>query len=125
MLLSHSSLNPLPLDITCSQIVSPDVGTASVLLWAPCDLVPWCMISSEVMCAGGTFVPEPPPWEVTFSRLMCCGIKEPRMARRAWLGVILPCSLAGAGGLMGPVWWAASPGPSRVWLVGKGGQAEG
>ena len=69
MLVSNSSLNPLPLVITCSQVVCPDVGTPSVLLWAPCDLVPWGMIFSEVMRAGGTFVPGPPPWEITFSGL--------------------------------------------------------
>ena len=57
VLVSHLSLNPLPLDITCSQAVCPDVGTVCVLLWAPCDLVPCCMIFSEVMRAGGTFAP--------------------------------------------------------------------
>ena len=54
MLVSHSSLNLLPLDKTCSQIVCPDVGTPSVLLW-----VPWCMILSEIMRAGRSFVPAP------------------------------------------------------------------
>ena len=57
MLVSHSSLNPLPLDITWSQVVCPDVGTRCALPWAPRDLVPWCMIFSEDMCGGGTFVP--------------------------------------------------------------------
>ena len=61
MLVSHSCLNPLPLDITCSQVVCPDVGTPCALPWAPRDLVPWCMIFSEVMLAGGTFVPGPRP----------------------------------------------------------------
>ena len=55
MLVSNSSLPPLPLDITCSQVVRADVGTPCALPWAPHDLVPWCMISSEVMRAGGTF----------------------------------------------------------------------
>ena len=125
VLVSHSSLNPRPLDITCSQVVCPDVRTPCVLLWAPCDLVPWCMIFSEVMRASSTFVPGPPPWEVTFPRLMCSCVRECRMARRAGLSVTFWCSPAGAAGLVGAVCWAASPGPPRVWLVGKGGQAEG
>ena len=123
MLVAHSSLNPLPLDITCSQVVRPDVGTPCALPWAPCDLLPWCMIFSEVMCDGSTFVTGPLPWEVTFSRLMCSGVGEPCTALRAGLGVTLPCSPARAGGLVGPVCWA--PGPPLVWHVGKGGQAEG
>ena len=81
MLVSHSSLSPLLLDITCSQVVCLDVGTPCALPWAPCDLVPWGMIFLEVMRAGGTFVPGPLPWEVTFSRLMCSGVREPGMAR--------------------------------------------
>ena len=86
---------------------------------------PWFMIFSEIMRAGDTFVPGFPPWEVTFSRLMCSGVGEPRMVRWAGLGVTFQCSPVGASGLMGPVFWAASPGPPPVWLVGKGGQAEG
>ena len=125
MLVSHSSLYSPPLDITCSQVVCPDVGTPCALPWTPCDLVPWCMIFSDVKRAGGTFVPGPPPWEVTFSRLMCSGVGEPRMARQAGLGVTFPCSPAGACVLVVPVCWAASPGPPFVWLMGKGGQAEG
>ena len=91
MLVSHWSLNPLLLETTCSQVVCPDVGTPCALPWAPRDVVPWCMISSEVMRPGGTFIPGPPPWEVTFSRLMCSGFEKPRMARRAGLGVTFPC----------------------------------
>ena len=60
MLVSQLSLNLLPLDITCSELVWPDVGTPCALPWAPQDLVPWGTIFSEVMCAGGTFVPGPP-----------------------------------------------------------------
>ena len=109
MLVSHSSLNPLALNIACSQIVCPDVRTRCVLLWAPCDLMPWCMIFSEVMRAGGTFVPgrpwTPPP-EVTFSRLMCSGVGEPCTAQRAGLGVIFSCSPSGPG----------IPWVSYVWL---------
>ena len=123
MVVSHSSLNPLTLDKTCSLVVCPDIGTPCVLQCPPRDLVAWCMILSEVMCAAGTFVPGPPPWEVAFSRLMCSGVREPRMARRAGLGVTLLCLPAGAGGLVGPV--CLAPGPPNVWLVGKGGQAEG
>ena len=123
MLVSALSLDPLPLDITCSQVVFPDVGTPCALPWVPCDLVPWCMIFLEVMRAGGTLVPGLPRWEVTFSRRMCSCVQEPRTARRAGLGVTLPCSPAEAGGLVRPVCWA--PGPPLVWLVGKGGQAEG
>ena len=63
VLVSHSSLHPLPLDIICSQVVCPDVGTPCALQWAPPDLVPWCMIFPEVIRPGGTFVPGPPPWE--------------------------------------------------------------
>ena len=39
--------------VTCAQ------GAPVVLLWAPCDLVPWCITFSEVMGvgSGGTFVP--------------------------------------------------------------------
>ena len=119
VLVSHSSLNPLPLDITCSEVVCRDVGVPCALSWVPCDLVPWCMIFSEVMRAGGTFVPGPPSWEVKFSRLMCSGVGGLRTMRRAGLGVTLPCSPAGAGGLVGPVCWA--PDPPLVWLAGKGG----
>ena len=115
---------PPALDITCSQNVCPGVGTPCVLLWVPCDLVPCCMIFSEVMHGGGTFVSGPPFWEVTFSRLMCSCVGVRRMARQAGLGVTFPFLPAGAAGLVGPVCWAASPGPPRVWLVGKGGQAE-
>ena len=122
VLVSHSSLQPLPLDITSSQVVYLDVGTPCAPAWVAGDLVPWCMIFSEVMRASGIFVPEPPPLEVTFSRLMCSGVGEPRTARRAGLGVTLPCSPAGAGGLVAPVCWI--PGPPLVWVVGKGGQAE-
>ena len=35
------------------------------------------------------------PLEVTFSRIMCSDVGGSRMARRAGLGVILPCSPAG------------------------------
>ena len=122
MLVSHSSLNPLPLDITCSQVVCHDVGTSCALPWVLRDLVPWCMIFSEVMRSGGTFVPGPPPWEVTFARLMSFGVGELRTARRAGLGVTFPCSPAGAGRLFGPVFLA--PGPPLVWLVGNGAQTE-
>ena len=122
MLVSHSSLNPWPLDIRCSQVVCPDIGTPCALPWAPRDLVLWGMIFSEVMRADGTFVPGPPPWEVTFSRLVCSGVGEPRTARRAGPSVTSPCSPTGARGLVGPVCWA--PGPSLLSLVGKGGQAE-
>ena len=125
VLVSYLSLNPLPLDITCSQAMCPDVGTPCALPWAPRDLLPWCMIFSEVMPAGGTFVPGPPPWEVTYSRLTCSRVGEPRMARRAGLGVTFPCLPAGAGGLEGPMCWTASPGQPLVWLVRKGGQAKG
>ena len=117
MLVSHWSLKPLPLDITCSQVVCPDVGTPRSLPWAPRDLVAWCMIFSEVMRAGGTFVPGPSPWEVTFSRLMWYGVGELDTAWRAGLGVTLTCSAAGAGGLLRPVCWA--PGAPPVWLVGN------
>ena len=103
MLVSDLSLNPLCSDITCSQIVCPDVRTPCFLLWAPCDLVPRCMIFSGFMCAGGTFVPGPPPWEVTFSRLMCSVVEEPRMARGNGRGVTFLCSPAGAGELVGHV----------------------
>ena len=91
MPVSHSSLNPLPLHITCPQIVCPDVVTPCALPWAPRDLVTWCTIFSEVMRAGSTYVPGPPPWELTFCRLMCSGVGELRMARRAGLSVTLPC----------------------------------
>ena len=90
----HSSLSPLPLDIICSHLVCSDVGTPCLLPWAPLDLVPYCIIFSEVMRAGRTFVPGPPPWEVTFSRLMCSGVRETRMVRLAGLGVKFPCSPA-------------------------------
>ena len=103
MLVSHLSLNPLHLDITCLQTVCPDIRTPCVLPWALCDLVPWCMIFSEVMRAGGTFVSGPPPWEATFLMFMCSGVREPRMAPRARLGVTFPCLPAGDGGLVGPV----------------------
>ena len=41
-----------------------------------------------------------------------------------WARRNIPCSPAGAGGLVDPVCWAASPGPPRVWLEGKKGQAD-
>ena len=116
MLVTHFSLNPLPLDITCSQVVCPDVGIPCALPGAPRDLVLCCMIFSKVMRAGGTFVPGPPTCEETCSRLMCLGVGEPRTARLAGLGVTLLCAPAGAGGLVGPVCWA--PGPPLVWLAG-------
>ena len=125
MLVLHSPLNPLPLDIACSQVVCPDVATPFALLSAPHDLVPWCLILSEVMHAGHTFVPGPPPWEVTFSRLMYSGVGEPHMVQRAGLGPTFSCLSAVAGRLVGPVCWPASPGPPLDWLVGEGGQAEG
>ena len=71
MLVSYSSLNPLPLDKTCPQVVCPDVGTPCTLPQVSCGLVPWCMIFLEVMHASGTFVPGFPPWEVISSRPMC------------------------------------------------------
>ena len=40
MLVSHSSLNPLPLDITCLQVVCPDIGTPCALPRAPRAVVP-------------------------------------------------------------------------------------
>ena len=67
---------------------------------------------------------DPLPLEVTFSRIMCADVGESRMAPLAGLGVIFPCSLGGAGGPVGLVWWAAALGRTRLWLVGKGGQAE-
>ena len=118
VLVSHSSLNLLPLATTCTQVVCPDAGTPCALPWVSRDLVPWCMIFSEVMRAGATFVLGPPHWEVTFSWLMCSGVGVPRTARPAELGVTFPCSPAGAGGLAGPVCWA--PGPPLVRLVEKG-----
>ena len=54
MLVSQSSLNPMPLDITCLQVVCPDDRTPCALPWASRDLVPWCTIFSEVMRTGGT-----------------------------------------------------------------------
>ena len=124
MLVSDSSLKPLPLDITCPQVVCPGVGTLCALPRVSRDLVPWCMIFLEAMHASGTFVPGPPPWEVISSRPMCSGVREPRTAQQAGLGVTFPCALVGAGWLVGPVCWA--PCPPLVWLVGneisKGGQ---
>ena len=38
---------------------------------------------------------DPPPLEVTFSKIMCSDVGGSRMARRAVLGVIFPCSPAG------------------------------
>ena len=38
---------------------------------------------------------DPLPLEVTFSRIMCSHVGGPRMARRAGLGVMFPCSPAG------------------------------
>ena len=118
MLVSRSSLNLLPLDTTCTQVVCPDAGTPCAVPWVSRDLVPWCMIFSEVMRAGGTFVPGPPPWEVKFSWLMCSGAGVPRTARRAGLRVTFPVSLAGASGLICPVCWA--PGTPLVRLARKG-----
>ena len=123
MLESHSSLNPLPLDIKCTQVVRPDVRSPCALPWAPRDLVPWCMILLVVIRTGGKFGLGPLPWEVTFSRLMCSVVGEPRIGVGLGLGVTVLCSPEGAGRLVGPVCWA--PGPPLVWLVGKGGQAEG
>ena len=122
VLVSQSSLKLLALDISCSQVVCPDDGTPCAVPWVSRDLLPWCMIFSETMRAGSTFIPGPPPWEVKFSRLLCSGVGEPRTARRAGLRVTFPCSPAGAGGLVGAVCWA--PGPPFVWLVRKGGQTE-
>ena len=39
----------------------------------------------------------------------CSGVRAFRPARRAGFGVTLPCSLARAGGLAGPVWRALGP----------------
>ena len=43
---------------TFSQVTCAEVAPV-VPLWAPCDLVPWCITSSEVMRvgSGGTFFP--------------------------------------------------------------------
>ena len=43
---------------TFSQVTCAEVAPM-VPLWAPCDLVPWCITFSEVMrvASGGTFVP--------------------------------------------------------------------
>ena len=48
-----TSLNLLPVDMTCTEAVCPDAGTPCALPWVTRDLVPWCMIFSEVMRAGG------------------------------------------------------------------------
>ena len=105
VLVSSSSLNLLPLGISCTQVVCPDAGTPCALPWVSRDLVPWCMIVLEVMRAGAKSVAGPPPWQVTFLWLMCFGVGVPRTARCAGLGVTYPCLPAGAGGLVGPVCW--------------------
>ena len=88
-------LNLLSWDITCTQVVCPDAGPLCALPWVTGDLVTWCMIFSGVMRAGGF-----------------------QGARRAGLGITVPCSPAGASGLVGFV--GCAPGPPRVWLAGEG-----
>ena len=61
MLVSHLSLKPLPLDMTCSQVVCPDVGNPCALPMALCDLVPGVSFSrrSSVPAVHSSLDPRP------------------------------------------------------------------
>ena len=56
-LIAFGAAGNVPL-ATFSQVTCTEVAPL-VPLWAPCDLVPWCITFSEVMRvgSGGTFVP--------------------------------------------------------------------
>ena len=65
--------------------------------------------------------PDPLPFDVTFSRIMCSDVGLSCITRRAGLGVIFPCSSEGP--------WVPCVGlhflpPPLVRPAGKGGQAE-
>ena len=109
---------------TFSQVLSAEVAPVAPL-WVTCDLVPWC-INFWGSCVSARMAHsslDPLPLVVTFYRIMCSDVGTSRIARRAGLGVIFPCSPAGAGGHLGLVCWVAPLGPPCVRLVGKRGQA--
>ena len=122
---SHSSLNPLPLDTTCSQVVCPDIGTPCALPWAPRDLVLWCMIFSKVMPAGVTFVPGPPPREVTFSRPDVLWCQGALYGAAGWARRNVPVFAGGSRQARGSRVLGCIPWPTSCLACGKGRSSGG